>query len=806
MLKNYIKIAFRNLLKNKAYTFVNLFGLGIAISVSILLFLTSYFEFTFDAVHTNKDRIFRVYFKQNKPEGVEFGNAVAVPMRGALLQDNKNEIQFASRILDGSCQLRFKEKNINNSINYIDADFFQMFSINFLQGNAQTAMSNLSNVVLNETIATNVFGKENPIGKTIKLNLDGVKKSFVVTAITQKSPENTGIENEIFVRFENHIDYQSFSDRWNASNHGLYIMLKEGINWQNFELTLKNFSKKYFKDAEEQLLKDGAKPDERGEVFSTRLMPLEEEHFDKKIGGGQAVSIVYPYTLLIISLLILLIACINFVNLSIARSLTRAKEVGMRKALGAFKTQIVGQFWGEAVLICLAALALGLALTYFLLPEYNALLRSKIEFSNLLQPVIFSIMLFCFAFITILAGGYPAWFVAKINTIEVLKGRFKVSRSSGSVRNVLIIIQFAFSILLICCTLVIWNQLWYLQEKPLGFEQDNVVSIPVGSEANGNKMLDLMRNKLATNPSILSVSAADNNLGRGKDNSGFKSVFGFVQDGKSYSTNGLYVDFDYIKTLGLKLKEGRDFSRQFASDSTDACIINETMAKQLGGKNLIGKRMMLDDNGGKIIVGIVKDYHFESLKNKVDAITLMVKGFEYKYIFVKIAPAKTESSLALLEKTYRQFAPNSEYLGTFLDENRANQYKKEKRFSQIFISAAILAILLSCMGLLAMSMMMISQRTKEIGLRKVLGASIVSITALLSKDFLKLVLVAVLIASPFAYYFMNQWLADFAYRIDLQWWHFVLSGIVCGLIAFLTVSYQATKAALMNPVKSLRSE
>ncbi|MFN3849148.1 MAG: ABC transporter permease [Spirosomataceae bacterium] len=805
MIRNYIKIAFRNLWKNKSYALINLVGLSFAFGCSILLFMTSYNELTFDSVHQNRDHIFRVYFKVNNPKKVKYGNTMAAPLRNALMSDYKKEIKYASRVMDGGGRISYKEKTLDESATFVDADYLKMFSIKLLKGNANSALKDLGNVVLREDIAQNIFGKEDPMGKTFLMNVDGQNKSFVVTGISEKLPDNTSIENDMLIRFENNPSYQENKDRWDSQNHGVYIQLAEGVNWQAFELTLKTFSQKYFKDSIEQLKKDGAKPDERGEVFSTRILPFADEHFDKNIGGGRSISIIYPYTLLIISIFILLIACINFVNLSIARSLTRAKEVGMRKALGALKTQIIGQFWGEAFIICVSGWLIGLLMAYFFIPQYNAMFRSNLKFVDVLNPTIFVLLFGVFALITLIAGGYPAWFVAKFNTIEVLKGKVRVSNRSGFIRNALIITQFTFSVLLICCTLIIWNQIDFLRNSPIGYEQSNVISIPVGNEMTGNRMVELFKNKLAGEPNIKSVTAADNNLGRGKDGSSSKSVFGFVQEEKSYSTNGLFVDYDYIKTVGLKLIEGRDFSTQYATDSTEACIINESMAKQLGGKNLIGKRIMLGEKG-KVIIGIVKDYHFESLKNKIESITLMIKGFDYTYLFVKIAPENTDATMALLEKTYKSIAPKSEFMGTFLDENRENQYQREKRLSQIFISAAILAIMLSCLGLFAIALMMIAQRTKEIGIRKVLGSSVSGLVILLSKDFLKLVFVSIIIASPIAYYAMNEWLSDFAYQVGIQWWVFVVAGVSAILIAFLTVSFQSIRAALMNPVKSLKSE
>jgi putative ABC transport system permease protein len=793
------------LMNNKIHTFINVFGMALAFGASILVFLTAYFELTFNGMFPHKNEIFRVYIKMNSPDKVRYGTAMATPMRVALQADYPQDFKGSSRVMDHGFRLRYKGKVHNEDASFVDADYLKMFDFKFIKGNAEVAMKDLNHVVINETVAQKIFGNENPIGQTIEAEIGEERKVLVVSGVIEKLPDNTNIENNFLVRYELNPTYQNAKDRWNHSNSSLYVQLKDAQNWQKLETRFKGFVNKYFKDGLEQMKKEGAKPDERGELVSLRLLPFTEEHFNKEIGGSGASNIIYTYSLLIISLLILFIASINFINLSIAKALTRAKEVGMRKALGAMKGQIVRQFWGETVLICLFAFGLGLLFFYLFLPQYNAMFRSKLEFANILQPQIGILILLGVLFITLFAGGYPAWFVARFNTIEVLKGKLTAGRSSSIVRNVLIIKQFTFSAILIASTLIIWRQLSFLQKTPLGFNQDHVISIPLGNEMNSTRIIELMKGKLANNSNIMNIAAADNNLGRGKDESGSKSQFGFLHEGKSLNTNGLFVTHDYIKTLGMTIKEGRNFSIKFPTDSTQACIINEAMAKEMGGKNIIGQKLDISDTP-KVVIGIIEDYHFETLKNKIEPITLMINGFPYTYAFIKIRPENADQTLSEIGKAYKSIVPNSEFLGSFLDENRANQYRKEKRFSQIFVSSAILAIIISCMGLFAIALIMISRRTKEIGIRKVSGASVSSITLLLSKDFLKLVVVASIIAFPIAYYLMNNWLQDFAYRTEITWWLFVIAISILLSITLLTVGYQSIKAALMNPVKSLKTE
>jgi putative ABC transport system permease protein len=804
MIRNYLKIAFRNLWKNKTYLFINLIGLSVAFGISTLLLLTAYGLLTFDQFHEEQGTVYRVYQKVIEPQGEQYGNNMPLPMRAALKAEYP-EVKLAARILTGNAQLLKSDKLINEMIIFTDPEYFQVFGYKLLKGDPNTALKDLSNVVLREDIAKNIFGDQDPMGKTLTINYGNKEQSFLVTGILEKGPENTSIDNEILVRIENISDYGPNKDRWDNVQHALYLKLDEKTSLAAFENRLKPFTVKYYKGNIEQLKKEGAKPDARGEIISTRIMGLADSHFDTKVGGrGQAINKIYPYTLLIVGLVILLIAAINFINLSIAKSFTRAKEVGMRKALGAFKSQIVGQFWGEAFLICIAAFGVGIVLAYLFIPQYNAIFRTTLSLEMLQTPALVGIILLCFVLITLIAGGYPAWAVTRFNTVEVLKGKIKVSGSSGGIRNMLIIFQFTMSVLLIACTMIVWTQIKYLRSKPLGFNTTQVYSIPIGHEISGKRLLQHFRTRLANQPRILSMTGSDVNLGRGQDGSFSKSVLSFEQNGKGIKTNMRTADYEYVKTLDLKLIDGRDFSETFATDTAGAAVINETMAKQLGVKNPIGVTLNTEEKHK--VIGVVKDFHFESLHREIEAVSFFMNGFPINYIFVKIAPDHVDETIGLLRKTYNEVAPKSEFLGSFLDENTNKQYQKEERISQIFFSAATLAIILSCLGLFAIAIMVISQRTKEIGVRKVLGASVMSIMTLLSFDFLKMVGVAILIASPSAWWLMSQWLSDFAYRTPIQWWVFALTALIAIAIAFLTVSFQAIRAALTNPTTSLRSE
>lgn len=786
------------------FAFINLIGLSIAFTSSLLLFLTSYQEFTFNGMHKNKDSIFRYYIKTNQSDEVKYGSVAPAPVRAALLADFNDQISKITRIRDFGFILNYNEKKIEKKASAVDPDYLKMFSFHFVEGSTENALNELNSIVLREDVAKNIFDNESPIGKTLFMKIDGNTIPMVVSAIFKKLPPNTNIQSEILVRYEINPDYAKSFDRWNESNSEVYIQLKDKVDKSAFEKRLQPYCEKYYKDVIDQLKKDSGKPDQYGNLISVHLMPLMEEHFVKHLGGKHYTNKIYPYSLLIISLFIIIIACVNFVNLTIARSLNRSKEVGVRKALGALKWHIIRQFWGEAFLIFFISLGISLIIFNQCLVIFNDLFNTQIATSQIFDPTIFCIIVISFFSITFFAGGYPAWFISKINTTDILKGKNNIKAGPNFIRNFIIVKQFSISVLLISCTIIIWQQLNYMRNHPLGFNQENVISIPIGKEIQASKMISLLKTELSSHPNILSISAADNNIGYGKDKYFSKSQFGFLDSGKSISTNGLFVDFDYIKTLGLQLIAGRDFSHSFPTDSSQACIINESMAKSLGGNDLLGKK--LDLNGGVTIIGIVKDYHFETLKNKIEPITLMVKGFPYTHIFIKIAANDIEATLSTIKKKYKEITPNSEYLGSFLDENTNEQYKAEWRFTQMFIYAALLAIILSCMHLFAIALITIKQRTKEIGLRKILGSSIANLIWCISKDFIKLVMVSILLATPFSYFFMKNWLQGFAYRIEIEWSVFLISGLLSLTIAVATISYYSISAALRNPVINLRAE
>jgi putative ABC transport system permease protein len=814
MLKNYLKIAFRNLWKNKTYTAINLVGLAVAFGSSILLYLTSAYELSFDDFHKDSDRIFRMYFSSmNKDGSPDLSASMAYPMTPALKAEFP-EVEAVTRITYGAAGVEYQGKKFDKHIRTADADFLKIFSFPLLKGNIGNALAAMNNIVISENMAKAVFGKEDPMGKQLLIYTSDKPTPFVVTGVLADFPQNSTIDFDAFIRVENYPNYNRGKDNWNAHDHEVYLKLSHNVSQATFEKRLEPFLQKYQKTNFEEAKKQGYAKNERGQYSSLLLMPLREVHFDTITVQGLGSSKSYIYTLLTIAALILLIASINFINLTVAQSLSRAKEVGVRKSLGANKIQLFMQNWGEAFLVSFIALILGLGLAYACLPQFNKMFRSHLSIANFLIISNLTISILCFLLVTFIAGGYPAAVASRFNIVEVLKGKLTVKKP-GFLRNSLIITQFTIACLLISCTLVILKQLDFLRTKPLGYKTQQVISVPIEGTLKGTVALEKMRNELSKYPSVVSVTGSGVNIGSGLDGSSSRQMYGFdyypnasnLKETKQITTDWLRIDYDFLKTMDIKLLAGRDFSTQFGTDSSSV-IVTESFVKQMGEKNALDKFIMPDSSKGKLkIIGIIPDFNLYSLHQKNEAITLqMYKTSHIRYVFVRVNPQNMVASMDLVKKTWKQISPETEFKGSFLDENVNRWYKKEERLSQIFTTAAGIAIMLSCMGLFAIALIVIEQRTKEIGIRKVLGASIMNITTLISKDFLKLVLVAFIIATPIAYYSMNKWLQDFAYKTDLQWWIFALAGVASIIIALLTVSYQAIRAALMNPVKSLKTE
>ncbi len=804
MLKNYLTIAWRSLLKNKTFTLLNLTGLSVAFCVFILLAMAGFFELSYDRFHKEGNHIYKIYSVWQNPKGQQVSDSHGVPLMPTVQQEVPN-IERATRYLDEEAIVSYGEKEINMDVGWVDADFFAMFTFPVLEGKTDNPLEKRSNIVLTKEMANVLFGEENAIGKTVQVLIDGKDKPFTVSAVVANIPEQSSIEFGVAIRFEEEASYQQNKDQWNDRYHNVYVELSEGANAEQFDQATRSLVQLNFAERISNAKRDGAVPDADGRYYRLKLLPLFNENFVTLKNGAIEVSRSGPYLVLSIAFLILFIACVNFVNMSVARSSQRLKEIGMRKTLGAKRQQLFLQFWSESLVVFLIAAGIGILLSFLLINEFKTLYETEVSFDLIISPTTVSLFLSGVLLITLIVGGYPALLLSKLGTIKSLKGKINLS-GKNKVRDGLMVIQFGIAILLISGTLVLRSQLDFLRNKDLGFNKKQVISFPLDGKKNSYESLDLLRNELAGNPDILEISGADDNLGYGKDGSVSKSMFGFEYKNRIINTNYLTVDYDYVKTLDLELVAGRDFSRDFASDGS-AVVINEAMAKEFGEKDPLTAYISFNDSVRFPVIGVVKDYNFEKLDKAIEPISMMMsRDYDLYYAYVKVAPQNLAKSLKAIENAWKKIEPNAKFLGSFLDENINRTFRKEEKMTTMITSGSIIAIMLSCMGLFALSLLIVTERTKEIGVRKVIGASIANITFLLTKDFFKLIVIAFLFDSPIAWYFMNEWLQNYPFKIDLNVWFFLAAGLLSTCIALLTVGGKTIRAAAQNPTRSLRTE
>lgn len=804
MLYNYLKTTWRSLLNNKTFTILNVIGLSVAFGVAILLSMAGFFDLSYDNFHTNAKDIYKVYSVWQNPKGSQVSVSHATPLMPALM-DEVPGIEMATRHLQQEAVLTYGEKEINMDAIWVDADFFNMFTFPAVKGKSSNPLESQSDIVITEETAKVLFGDEEPLGKTVQLLIDGKDQPFTVGTVVENTPSQSTLEFEVAVRFEKEAEYLESKNDWGARYHDIYVQLARNVAPAQFDRATRSLVNNNFEERIANAKRDGAQPDADGLYYKFELLPLLDENFATFRNGYVEVSRSNAYLVLGVAFLILFIACVNFINMSIARSGQRLREIGMRKALGAKRKQLFFQFWTESVLVFVFSVGIGLIISVLLIDEFKTIFRTDVSFGLILTPINVLFFLMTVLMITLLVGGYPALLFSKMGTIQSLKGKLDVS-GKNRVRDALMILQFGIAILMITGTLVLHSQLDFMRNKDLGFNKQQVLSFPLGGKKNSYEALELLRNELAGNPDILEISGADNNLGYGKDGSVSSSMFGFEYKNRIINTNYLTVDYDYVETLDLELVAGRNFSREFASDKSGA-VINEAMAKEFGEKDPLTAYISFNDSLRFPVIGVVKDYHFENLDKVIAPITMMMsRDYDLYYAYVKVAPANLAKSYDAIEDAWVKISPNSEFLGSFLDENINRTFRKEERVATMITSGSILAIALSCIGLFAISLLIVNQRTKEIGVRKVIGASVANITFLLTKDFLKLVGVSFLIASPIAWWLMKEWLKNYPFKITLSPLFFIGAGLLAAIIALCTVGSRTIKAARQNPVKSLRTE
>ncbi|MBF9254323.1 ABC transporter permease [Pontibacter sp. 172403-2] len=802
MIKMYFLTAFRSLLRNKSYSFLNIAGLALGITCSILLFLVIKYELSYDTFHSKADRIYRVNTNMIFADGVDKNPGTRFPI-ARLMRSNGNlglekitqmyvEEGAQINILgdNGNAPKRFREEG---SIAFVEPQFFDMFDFETGATDPRQGLAAPNNVVLTQHIADKYFPEGNAMGKMIRFNN---MLTLKVTSVVPDFPSNTDFPFVMLIShdsFKNYTttDLTSFNSLW--SNHQLYVLLPEGVSPEAKAAELTRFL-------------EGHKPDSKLVKETYSFQPLNDLHFNADFGnyGNRTISREIIWSMALIGIFLVLVACINFVNLATAQAVKRAKEVGVRKVLGSSKGQLMLQFIGETLLITLLATFMSVILAELALPYLNDLLELKITFSILQDPVLLLFLGAEVLLVTLFAGLYPALILSRFQPIAALKSRITTQQVAGmSIRQGLVVLQFTICQVLIICTILVNDQMDYFRSKSLGFTKDAVITVQLPIEA-GEKMMPL-REELLRDPAVRKVSFAtappSSNMTHGSSFS-----FNNSSENENFQANMKFADEYYLDLYNIKLLAGRNYSN---SDSA-ALLINETMRRKLGivsAADAIGKTIAVGPGSFKApIVGVVEDFHQNPLQQPIDPTIMFTSPKDYRFLSAKIDMSRKQEAINHLEKVWNMAYPDDVFNYEFLDQTIADFYKDEARQNKLFKIFSFIAIFIGCLGLYGLVAFMAAQRTKEVGIRKVMGASVFNITVLFSKEFIKLVLVAFVIAAPIAYYLMTLWLQDFTYRISLDYWPFILAGLATLLIALLTMSAKAIQAALVNPVSSLKTE
>ncbi len=810
MFRNYFKIAIRNLWKSKGYSAINIFGLAIGLSCFLLIGMYVLDELSYDRHLKNAGRIYRIN------SDIRFGGSqtnlpVTSDMMGSTLKKDFPQIEEFARIyvFSGSKLVKKGTDFITETkLAHADSTFFTLFPYTAIEGNLNTALNEPNTVVITKSAALKYFGTTASLGKMLETN-DTKNPLYKVTAVIPDIPEQTHFDFDFYFSMDN-VQY----DWGNYLSHNFhtYLMFREGIDYKSFEKNLETYIENYvFPQAKMAMqISSMEEFEQAGNSLRYSLLPVEKIHlystrpYELSAGG----SIQYVFIFSAVALLILMIACINFMNLTTARSANRAREVGIRKVLGSERKNLIIQFLTESVIMTFISLLIAFIIAYLLLPLFNNISNKALEFNLLVSPGILIFLFLLPVIVGLLAGSYPAFYLSSFIPIKVLKGKLQSGSKSGGLRSVLVVVQFATSIILITATVIIYRQLHFIQTKNLGYEKDQVLVINETNALKGN--VEAFKNEMLRVPGVthasltgfLPVPSARN------DESFFTSP---VLDASSgFNMQHWRIDYTYFETMGMELVKGRAFSPDFGSDSS-AMILNESAVRLLGLSDPIGKKIYSskDRQTGEIlsytVIGVVKDFHFESMRQEIAPLSFILGQSSWLASF-RIQGDKAASIIRVAEQKFSSMAPGMPFSYQFMDESFAEVYRTELRVGKLALIFSVLAIFIACLGLLALATFMAEQRTKEIGIRKVLGADVGGIVNLLSKDFIKLVLIAFIIATPLAWYVMNSWLEDFAFRIQIRWWVFIVSGLIALFIALITVSVQAIRAALMNPVNSLRAE
>jgi putative ABC transport system permease protein len=797
MIKNYFKIALRNLWRHRVFSFINILGLSVGMSACLLIYLYVSFELSYDRYHAKGDRIFRVVTNIKTPTDTLDWNSASIPMSPAMKKDFPEVEQFVrlepNSLLVSRGEMKFQE----DKLAFADSSLFSVFTLPMLKGDPDKALTAPWQIVLTETTAKKYFGNAEPVGQT--LYLTGSRLPVTVTGVMKDFPDNSHFKFDILVSMQTWTQKLNpgLDNQWENFNGYAYVLLHDAKDAPGLKAKLPAFIDRHIgKDLKQAQM-----------TFTLDLEPMTSIYLRSKRGAPESGSLSNIYIFSVIALFILLIASINFINLATARSAERAKEVGIRKVVGADRKQLTGQFLGESVLLCMISFLVAVGLCVLLLPLFNQLSGKTISHGIFEHGSTVGMLLLIAIAIGLFAGIYPAMVLSGFRPIAVLKGSFVTGKKGAFLRKGLVVSQFVISIALITGTLVVYYQLTYMRSQDLGFVKQQQLVLNFDGDSTIQQHYETFKQQLAAIPNVLSATVSGSIPGQGNPTaySQLENRSGVMQPTnlEMYS-----IDYDFVKQYGIKIVAGRAFSTSYPSDSTKSLLVNEATVSTLGFRSpgdIIGKKFSQWGRQGTI-VGVVKNFHINGLQGFIKPMSMRIRPGDFSYATVQVSGKDIPGVLSAVERLWKHTLPNRPFAYFFADEGFDKQYRSEDRFGQLFLNFAILAIFISCLGLLGLASYSTLQRTKEIGIRKVLGSSVGGIVNLLSKDFLKLVLIAFLIATPLAYLGMHKWLQDFAYRIDLSWWLFALAGALALLIALVTVSFHAVRSAMANPTKSLRTE
>lgn len=780
MLKNYIKITMRIIKRNKAYSIINITGLAVGIACCFLILSWVRYELSHDRFHANADEVYRVISEFHSSGGeINYTTTNQAPLAG-ILKDRYPEISDSARALRWPITVGTKQKNFEEKVWLVDPSFCEIFTFKFISGDPDTALSNPRSIILTEHVAKKHFREENPIGKSIFL---GRNRLFQISGVVEDIPKNSHLDIDCIIplAFTKELGWKL--EEWRGFNFKTYIQLQKNSSRIDVGWKIKNILKDYFPETSTTI----------------RLQPLTHIHLYALGGGG---LIIYIRIFFAMAIFILIIAAINYMNLSTARSGGRAREVGVRRTVGAKRTQLIRQFMSESLVLSIVATTAAVALVHLFLPGFNRLTGRAIELD---YSFLTFLMLAGIALITgTLSGIYPAAVLSSHKPVNVLKGALTSRKEGAWFRRTLVLTQFSISIFLIIGTMVIFSQVQFLQNKDLGYDKENILCFNMSGAVANN--YSAIRNELLNHPEILGMTRTNTTLDT-TQSTATSDVISWEGQDANESISWLHVvgvDYDYLDTFGLKMEEGRFFSKEYPSDPKDGMIVNQAAIKAMNMDSPIGKKFHFWDFDGRII-GVIKDYHFRSLHDPIEPLVLKL-GLSLNTISIRIRSENMADTIKTIETEIKKVVPGNTLEYEFLDERLDTLYQAEQRMENIAKSISLLAIFLSCLGLLGLAVFTVEQRTKEIGIRKVLGASVPGILLLLTREFAKWILAANVIAWPIAYLVTKHWLENFAHRTSIGLWMFVFSGLITFLIALLTVSFQAVKVSLTNPVNSLRCE